>query len=122
MRALVEKLEPEFVVGGYLKGKKYGDHELLWKLAGEPGEAEVIRIFRDKEGMKSFEITFHHNDHIVKGREVIRRFVGPGISGWRNDTIDSQTLEYLGSQGARRPMLDSRDREILKQWDIELFE
>ena len=130
LRALVEKLEPEFEVGGYLKGRRYGDHELLWRLAEEPGcssahlrcDAEVIRIFRDKAGHESFDVTFHRNQAIVPGRTVIRRFVGPNPTGWRNDTIDADSREYLGSQGARRPRLDRREEEILRQWDIELFE
>lgn len=119
---LAAKTEPEFEVGGFLNGKSYGDHELLWRLADEPGEYDVIRIFRDKEGSNSFDVTFYRADHIVPGVTVLRRFVGPGISGWRNDTIDYKTGEYLGSQGARRPALDARDREILKKWKIELFE
>lgn len=122
LRALVEKLEPEFEVGGYLKGRRYGDHELLWRLAVDEGDSEVIRIFRDKAGHESFDVTFHRNQAIVPGRTVIRRFVGPNPTGWRNDTIDAETREYLGSQGARRPRLDEREEEILRQWDIELFE
>jgi hypothetical protein len=122
LKALAETLEPEFEVGGLLKGKRYGDHELLWRLAEEPGQYDVIRIFRDKPGKDSFDVTFYRADHIVPGRMVIRRFVGPGVSGWRNDTMDLNTGEYLGAQGASRPRLDQRDLQILKKWDIELFE
>lgn len=117
MHSIVSKLKAEFDVGGYLNGKSYGDYEVLWHLAEEPGEAEVIRIFRDKGAREqAFSITFHRNRAIVPGRTVIRRFVGPASTGWRNDTVDAETGAYLGHQGADDPNLDKRDQEILKQW------
>ena len=122
LRAFVQTLEAEFEVGGYLKGKSYGDHELLWHLGEETGDSEVIRIYRDKPGHESFDVTFHRNQAIAPGRTVIRRFVGPNPTGWRNDTIDADTLEYLGSQGTSRPRLDQAEEAILRKWDIELFE
>lgn len=115
MRAVVSKMKPEFAVGGYLNGKSFGDHEVLWHL--EPaGDAEVIRIYRKKKNGQAFDITFHRNDAIVRGRTVIRRFVGPSPTGWRNDTVDADTGEYLGSQGQEEPLMDKRDREIFKRW------
>lgn len=115
LRAVVSKLKPEFEVGGYLNGKRYGDHELLWHL--EPaGDAEVIRIYREKKNGPAFDITFHRNNAIVPGRTVIRRFYGPSPTGWRNDTVDADTGEYLGSQGQEEPRLDKRDREIMERW------
>ncbi len=123
LRALVEKLEPDFEVAGYLKGKTYGDHELLWHI--EPGmqDAEVIRIYREKgDREQAFDVTFHYSTAIVRERTVIRRFVGPTFTGWRNDTMDVETGEYLGSQGTSFPHLDARDKQILGQWDIQLFE
>lgn len=122
LRALVQTLEPEFEVGGYLKGRSYGDHELLWHIEEQPNESEVIRIYRDKPGPESFDVTFHRNQAIVPGRTVIRRFVGPNPTGWCNDTIDAETLEYLGNQGTRRPRMDQAEEAILRKWDIELFE
>ena len=123
LRKIAAKLKPEYEVGGYLKGKVYGDHELLWRLAEEKGDPEVIRIYRDKgEGRQPFDVTFHHSTGIIKGRTVIRRFVGPASTGWRNDTIDAETGEYLGSQGTRDPAMDPRDLEILKKWNIRLFD
>lgn len=116
MKSVASKLKPEFDVGGYLNGKTYGDHELLWHLAEEPGEAEVIRIFREKPDGQAFDITFHRNNAIVPGRTVIRRFVGPVKSGWRNDTVDANTGEYLGSQGQTEPEMDKRDQEIMRRW------
>ncbi len=123
MKKTVENLEPEFMVGGYLKGKKYGDYELLWHLGETPEDMDTIRIFREKaDGQAPFDVSFIRTNHIVPGRNVIRRFVGPAISGWRNDTIDEETGEYLGPQGVKYPSLDERDQEILKIWNLELFE
>jgi hypothetical protein len=122
LRSTVSKLTPEYEVGGYLAGKRYGDHELLWHLAKTPGDPEVIRIYRDKgDSEQALDITFHHSAMIVRDRTVIRRFVGPAMTGWRGDTMDAATGEYLGSQGATQPLLDPRDRQILEQWGIRLF-
>lgn len=117
LHSFVSALEPEFTVGGYLKGKSYGDHELLWHLATEPGEAEVIRVYREKgPSEQAFDITFHRNRAIVPGRIVIRRFVGPESTGWRNDTVDEETGDYLGMQGEVNPAVDARDQAILRKW------
>lgn len=116
LRKTVEGLKPEYDVGGYLSGKRFGDHEILWHLAEELGDAEVIRIYREKKGDQAFNITFHRNNALVPGRRAIRRFVGPERSGWRNDTIDEDTEEYLGSQGEEEPRMDARDRAIMKRW------
>lgn len=121
LRALVASWEPEYVVGGYMNGKDFGDHEILWRLGEEEGDAEVIRIYRDKgEGKESFSVTFHFGDHMIDGHTIIRRFIGPSFRGWRNDSVDAVTGEYLGSQGIDRPALDRRDREILRKWKIKL--
>lgn len=123
LRALVQKLEPEFMVGGYLFGKRYGDHELLWHLASDSQGTDTIRLYREKSGgRKEFAVAYLRSTQIVEGRTVIRRFVGPVVGDWRNDTIDANSGEYLGSQGVRTPELDARDREILRKWKIELFE
>lgn len=123
LRAFVSKLEPDFEVAGYLLGKSYGDHEILWHLEEDPNESEMIRILRDKgDKEQAFSISFHTGTHIVRDHHVIRRFVGPDMTGWRNDTADSSSGEYFGTQGTRRPSLDTRDREILRDWDIELFD
>lgn len=123
LKATASALAPDFLVGGYLKGKNYGDHVFLWHLAEEKGEAEMIRILRKKsQGEQSFDITFHHNEVIVRGRSVIRRFLGPVSTGWRNDTIDFESGEYLGSQGASNPKVDARDKEIMNSWGISHVE
>ncbi len=121
LRAVVSQLTPEFQVGGYLNGKSYGDHEILWALSEDPSRSEVIRIYREKGANEQpMVVSFHRSTLIAPGRTVIRRFVGPGLTGWRNDTVDVDSGEYLGSQGNESPLLDARDREILKKWDIEL--
>lgn len=116
----VQNLEPEYEVGGMLKAKEYGDHKLLWDLADEPGETDVIRIYRSK-GRGDFNVTYHRTHQIIEGKIVIRRFVGPLISGWRNDTIDAHTNEYLGAQGVFAPDLDQRDTEIMEKWGVRLL-
>ena len=116
---IAKTLIPDSEVGGFLKEKNYGDHVLLWRLADEPDEYDIIRIYRPKNG---FDVTFYRANHIVPGRWVIRRFIGPSQAGWRNDTIDLDTGEYLGYQGTRFPRLDSRDQEIIDMWQIQLPE
>ena len=121
MYDFVLNLESEFKVGDVLYGKSYGDYEILWTLAQETGETDVIRIYREKEGQQAFVVSYFRSPHILEGRTVIRRFIGPSLTGWRNDTIDAETNEYLGRQGQTQPALDQRDREILKAWGIKLF-
>lgn len=115
----VQKLRPESTVGGLLKSKSYGDHELLWHLDDEPGGYDVIRIYREKKDSSAFEIAYFRGTHLIPGRNVIRRFYGPVGSGWRNDTVDAETGQYLGSQGAREPNMDARDRQIMRKWGAE---
>jgi hypothetical protein len=120
LKTKVLKLKPEFEVGGLLKGKDYGDYKLLWRFAEQKGEHEVIRLLRSKaDGHQDFEIAFHVSSEIVPGRLVIRRFVGPASSGWRADTVDAFSGEDLGTQGTETPFLDSRDVQILKDWELD---
>lgn len=119
----VANAEPEFEVGGLLKGKQFGDYKLLWKIAKEKGDSEVIRIYRDKgQKEQAFEVSYFRNELIVPGKTVIRRFIGPASTGWRNDTVDFADGRYLGSQGTERPYLDQRDSEILAEWNIRFLE
>ncbi|MGE0525938.1 MAG: hypothetical protein AB7G93_10240 [Bdellovibrionales bacterium] len=122
VRAKVSRIQPEFDVGGY-NAKDYGDYRLIWRLAETMEEAEMIRIYRAK-GLRDhdFDVTYHRNRAIAPGRTVVRRFVGPMDRGWRNDTVDIDTGEYLGRQGAPYPRMDARDREILEQWGMQIFE
>jgi hypothetical protein len=126
LRAQVLAMKPDGEVGGYLKSKSFGDHEVLWRLSDVEGEAEVIRIYREKRALKGsttqdFVVAFHKGGHIEPGRVVIRRFYGPAQTGWRNDTVDVQTGEYLGRQGTTQPLLDERDMAIMAKWDLSVF-
>ena len=113
--------ESELTVGGVFHTKAFGDHEVLWSFDRVNGGSDVIRIYRGKKDEDAFVVAYFRSPWIIAGRTVIRRFVGPSITGWRNDTIDANTGEYLGMQGMADPELDSRDKEILKQWGIEFF-
>lgn len=114
---------PDTVVGGLYKQKSFGSHVVLWKIEQFPEDSEVIRIYRASkiEGEQDFSVTFHKNGVIVPGKTVLRRFIGPDSRGWRNDTLDYLTFQYLGSQGAERPQISPTDREILNMWDILEF-
>jgi hypothetical protein len=92
----------------------------MWQLAREEGDSERIRLFREREDDDQtwFAITYHHSKYILEGTDVIRRFVGPEPSGWRNDTVDAKTGEFLQTQGAQRPLLTHREAEILADWNI----
>jgi hypothetical protein len=124
MYELVSSLEPDGQVGGLLNEKVIGDYSLLWKLADEPGEYDVIRIYRDYPGERfdHFSVSYYLADHIVPGRTVLRRFVGTKLNFFRNHTVDAKTGEYLGSQGASFLSLRPRDQEILDHYGIVLFE
>lgn len=121
LRAHVAQLTPEFEVGGYLKGKAFGDYKLLWRLSSNTEDHEVIRIYRDKgRGQQALEVAYHRSSEIEPGRRVIRRFIGPAATGWRSDTIDADSGVDLGQQGPSKPYLDGRDLEILKEWGIAI--
>ncbi len=125
LRSFVAQLKPDGDVGGYYWKKDYGDHLLLWKLEeSEDARAyhEVIRLYASRgEDQKPFAVTYHKTTGIIDGLMVLRRFIGPEPTGWRNDTIDYQTGEYLGSQGFRRLWLQDEDLRILKRWNITPF-
>ena len=95
--------------------------ELLWKLAKYEGDYDVIRIFSERKDGKDFVVSYFRGDHLVEGRTVIRRFYGPVITGWRNDTVDVETDEYLGWQGVEEPRLNKKDENVLNLWNVELL-
>lgn len=122
MRDYVERTKPDGMVGGYLYAKNFGEYKLLWRLAESDGRAEVIRIYRAGENYgQGFSVTYHKNRMIVPGRVVVRRFYGPDAAGWRNDTVDWATGQYLGRQGARKPGIVASDREIMQKWGLTEF-
>lgn len=116
-RALVETLEADGDVGGYMDYKEYGETTLLWRISDDAQDNEVIRFFRTRPGQQSFAVTYHKSHHIVPGTVVLRRFIGPEPSGWINHTIDFVTGDYFGQQGYT-PLLTREEKELLEDWDI----
>jgi hypothetical protein len=118
----VSQLEPDGLVGGYMNSKSFGDYEVIWRLAESSDGDDVIRIYHERTGNaeKSFVISYYRNNYLVEGRRVVRRFIGPPVTGWRNDTVDVESGEYYGRQGIGRPMLEPRDLEIMKEWGVNL--
>ncbi len=119
----ISTLEPEGKVGGLYNFKKFKGYTLLWKLEEDPSESEVIRIYREAKhkGEQAFSVTYHKNDIIVRGQMVLRRFYGPDANGWRNDTVDFDSGEYLGTQGAENPTISEDDKKIMKAWGLTSF-
>ena len=125
LRSLVANLTPDYVVGGLYNAKEYEGVTLLWKIDSEgdgTGENEVIRFYGERvPPLKDFGVTYHKSYAIVPGEVVLRRFYGPDSTGWRNDTIDFESGEYIGSQGARTPFLSETDIAIMKNWNLTIF-
>lgn len=121
-RKMVETLEPDEEVAGYYKSKAFGDVLLMWRISEDSSDDEVIRFYVEREGEeKYFNVTYHKNKSIVPGRQVLRRFLGTEPSGWKNHTIDFNSGEYLGSQGAWRPDVSEKNMEVLNEWGITLL-
>lgn len=119
LKAYAEGLSADYTIGGMMKAKEFEfGVTFLWMLS-EDGQSDIIRIYRDDE--PAFVVSYYKNKLIGQGEMVLRRFVGPDQGGWRNDTILWDTLEYVGAQGQKKPMLKEIDLEVLKAWDIELF-
>lgn len=119
----VTELEPDGKIGDFMKYKKVGDFTVLWDLGVEKTDYDLIRLYNEHtDGTDSFAVSYYRSQNIVPGRTVIRRFVGPGIKGWRNDTMDLETGEYLGMQGFPEPYMTSEDRALIQEFKVELFE
>lgn len=117
LRAHVEDLKPEGDIGGYMDFKTYGKVTLLWRLSEDGTDNEVIRFYKNRKGDDHFAITYHKSDHIIDGRTVIRRFIGPEPTGWINHTIDYNTGEFLQRQGYF-PELSGDEYKLMKEWNI----
>lgn len=116
---LVSQTEADYVVGGLYNAKEFDGVTLLWKVGTEH---EVIRLYAERVApLKDFSVTYYKTPHIVKDTLVLRRFYGPDSTGWRNDTIDYESGEYIGSQGTRWPYLGNDDQEIMTNWDLTIF-
>ena len=117
-RTLVETLEADGDIGGYMDFKRYEDVTLLWRIDDDFTGNEVVRFYIPREGrLENFAVTYHKSTSIIDGRVVLRRFVGPEPTGWINYTIDYETGEYLGSQGFT-PRLLENEVVFLREWGI----
>lgn len=119
-RSLVDTLEADGDIGGYMDYKEYGEMTLLWRVSDDASDNEVIRFFRERPGHQSFAVTYHRSHHIVSGHLVLRRFIGAEPTGWINHTIDFETGEFFGTQGYN-PLLTREERKLLKDWGITEF-
>lgn len=121
--ALVTTLQHDGKIGDFMKYKKIGDFTVLWDLGTEKSDYDLIRLYNEhNDGTDSFAVSYYRSQSIVPERNVIRRFVGPGIKDWRNDTMDLDTGEYLGMQGLLNPEMNDQDRALIEKFNIELFE
>jgi hypothetical protein len=116
-KALVEKVEPQGDIGGYMLYRDYQDMTLLWKTSSDSKENEVIRFFMLRPNGEVFAVTYHKSDIINPGRIVLRRFVGTEPTGWINHTIDFTTGQYIGTQGKHPDLLPS-EKKMMKEWKI----
>ena len=121
IRQIIESRTADGNVGGYYDFIEMDGYEILYTPEFDT-DHDVIRVFLNRETPeKDFSITYYLTDHIVRGRRVLRRFVGPEPTGWRNDTIDVNTLEYLGSQGNSRLILKEDEQKIADELGVTLF-
>ncbi|MCM2282951.1 MAG: hypothetical protein NDI61_14010 [Bdellovibrionaceae bacterium] len=118
----VQNLPHDGMVGGFMKYKKVQNHLILWELAYNVHGDDVIRLFNEhKDGTDSFAVSYYRSKSIIPGRTVIRRFVGPSVIGWRNDTMDVLSGEYLGTQGFPVPRMTAEDKKLLQRWKVRLL-
>lgn len=117
---LVDKIQPQGDIGGYMLYRDYQDMTLLWRTSSDANENEVIRFFMLRPNGEVFAVTYHKSDIINPGRVVLRRFVGTEPTGWINHTIDFATGEYLGSQG-NDPKLLAAEKKMMEEWGITKF-
>lgn len=121
--AYVKTLKPDGKIGDFMKYKKVGAYTVLWDLGVEKSDYDLIRLYNEHtDGTDSFAVSYYRSQNIVPGRTVIRRFYGPGIKDWRNDTMDAETGEYLGMQGIHNPEMTEEDLALIKQFKVELFD
>lgn len=116
-RNMVDKVEAEGDVGGYMLYRDYQDMTLLWRTSSNSNENEVIRFFMLRTDGMVFAVTYHKSNIIMPGTTVLRRFVGTEPTGWINHTVDFSTGEYLGSQG-QEPTITATEKKMMKEWGI----
>ena len=127
LRTEVSRLQPDNSGNSYYREKDYGDHIIMWKLENQTTKRpehqyEEIRLYIKSTGTHPpFDVTYHKTTAIVRGILVLRKFIGPEPHGWRNDTVNYMTGEYLGFQGASHINLPNHVKNILTQWSITPF-
>lgn len=122
LRETVGSLKPDGKVGGFYDEKVYDGYSLMWKISDQAEDNEVIRFYAERpDSDKAFAVTYYKSYAIAPGRLVIRRFVGAEPHGWKNHTVDLNTGEYLGTQGAWKPDITESEKLILKEWGIQPF-
>jgi hypothetical protein len=121
LKQWTSEVQSDGVIGGLYQFVQMDGYKIMFSQEFD-GDHDVIRFFMAREApRKDFAITYFWSRYIKQDRVVLRRFVGHEPSGWRNDTIDVETLEYLGRQGRRDLRLPEDEESILEQWGIELL-
>ena len=121
--AYVKTLKADGKIGDFMNYKKVGSFTVLWDLGTEKSDYDLIRLYNEHtDGTDSFAVSYYRSQNIVPGRTVIRRFHGPGIKDWRNDTMDVESGEYLGMQGIFNPEMTDQDSALVKEFNVELFD
>lgn len=117
-RALVEEIQPDGQIGGYMDYKEYGETTLLWRISNDPNENEVIRFFMDRPGPLNFAVTYHKGTQFIPGKMALRRFIGTEPTGWINHTIEFDSGLYLGRQGSFPYTLRQVELDMMEQFEI----
>lgn len=115
-----QSVQPDGLIGYHYPYKQMDGYMVIWEPQSSMEDGHVmIRIFLKREApLKDFAVIYYKSRYIMKGRTILRRFYGPDGKGWRNDTVDFITEEYLGSQGNPSPSLKEDEQSILDFWKI----
>lgn len=127
IRSFVEKLVPDEIHSQLYKVKYIEDYEIVWNFIGKPSRDEFIRIYRRKSapGVKPeeyFAITYQRSSQMYPTRLALRRTWGFWPYEYRFDSVDLRSSRYIEKQGLTDEIeVEERDREILKDYNIQLF-
>lgn len=115
-----QSVQPDGLVGYHYPYKQMDGYMVIWEPQSSMDDGHImIRILLKRETpLKDFAVTYYKSQYIVQGRTVLRRFYGPDDKGWRNDTVDFITGEYLGFQGNPSPSFKEDEQSILDFWKI----
>lgn len=110
---------PDRLIGSLYYEKDMEFYSLIWDKWGydEDGH-DLLRIWipQSEQNEQDMHVTYIKSDYILPGRTVIRRFIGSPTGNWIADTIDANTLEYLGSQGSSRLSLTLFAEDIFRSY------